>query len=71
VVISEGCKTGSVASEIAMCVIEHGFDYLDAPIVRVCATDTPIPMSPTLEDEAVPNVNKIMTAIRNLVQKKI
>jgi pyruvate/2-oxoglutarate/acetoin dehydrogenase E1 component len=54
-----------------MCVIEHGFDYLDAPIVRVCATDTPIPMSPTLEDEAVPNVNKIMTAIRNLVQKKI
>jgi len=71
VVISEGYKTGSVASEIAMCVVEHGFDYLDAPIVRVCAADVPVPMSPTLEDEAIPNVNKIITAIRNLVQKKV
>jgi len=40
------------------------FDYLDAPIVRVCAADVPVPMSEPLEDAAIPNLDRIIAGIR-------
>lgn len=66
--VSEACQMANWINEIAMIVMEHGFDYLNAPIKRICAADVPIPMSPTLEDEAIPNKQKILKAIRELAE---
>jgi len=65
--VSEGCKNGNAVNEIAMRVNEFAFDYLDAPIKRICAADVPIPMSPTLEDATVPNVDRICAEIKEVV----
>ncbi len=67
VLVSEGCRNANVVCEIAMRINEHAFDYLDAPVVRVCAADTPVPMSPTLEDAMVPNEERIAAGIRQAV----
>ena len=64
VLSSEGCKNGNAVTEIAMRVNEFGFDYLDGPVVRVCAADVPIPMSPVLEDAAIPNPERILEGIK-------
>jgi len=61
--VTEACKTGSFISELAMRIQEELFDWLDAPVVRVCAADVPVPMSEPLEDAAVPNVNAIIAGI--------
>ncbi len=68
VIVSEGYKTCNVASEIAMLVTEHGFDLLDAPIKRVCGANVPIPMSPVLEDAAIPNKQKVINAVKEVCQ---
>lgn len=67
VIVSEACKTGGVAGEIAAQVMEMGFDYLDAPVIRVAAADVPIPMSPVLEEAAIPSVEKIVEAVKSIV----
>jgi pyruvate/2-oxoglutarate/acetoin dehydrogenase E1 component len=63
--VSEAPTTGNAVNEIAMRVMEHAFDALDAPIRRLCAANVPIPMSPVLEDHTVPNEAKIEQAIRD------
>ncbi|MCK5594800.1 alpha-ketoacid dehydrogenase subunit beta [bacterium] len=68
VIVSEGYKTCNVASEIAMLVTEHGFDLLDAPIKRVCGADVPVPMSPVLEDAAIPNKQNVINAVKEVCQ---
>jgi pyruvate/2-oxoglutarate/acetoin dehydrogenase E1 component len=62
--LTEGYKTGSFISELAMRIQEELFDWLDGPIVRVCAADVPVPMSDPLEDAAIPNVARIIAGIR-------
>ena len=66
---SEGPSDNNAVCEIAMRVNEHAFDWLDAPVRRVCAANVPVPMSPPLEDAAVPNEAKIEKAIREMVGK--
>jgi len=66
--VSEGCETGNAVTEIAMRINENGFDYLDAPMRRVCAADVPIPMSPTLEEACVPSVDRIVAAAADLAR---
>ena len=66
VLVEEGCKTGGVGGEIATRIMEEGFYYLDAPIIRVAAKDVPIPMSPALEPLAVPSVQEIIDAVKKL-----
>jgi pyruvate/2-oxoglutarate/acetoin dehydrogenase E1 component len=65
-VVHEDTRTGGVAGEIAMRVNEKGFEWLDAPILRVTALDTPVPYSPPLEDYFLPQVDDIVTACRYL-----
>ena len=67
VLASEGCRTGNVVCEIAMRINEHAFDFLDAPMKRVCSADVPVPMSPVLEAEMVPSAEKIAAAAREIV----
>ncbi len=67
---SEACATGNAVNEIAMRINEFAFDYLDAPMLRVCARDVPIPMSPVLEDAAIPTADRILEGIRRLAGRK-
>lgn len=66
VVVSEDCKTGGVAAEIASIVMEEAFDYLDAPIKRVSALDTVIPYSPVLEEAVIPQEQDIIKAVKEI-----
>jgi len=67
VTVSEEVKFAGSGAEIAAMVAEKAFDHLDAPIIRVGAPFTPIPFSPALEKEFVPNEEKIMAAIRKVM----
>jgi len=65
-VVHEDTRTGGIAGEIGMRVSEKAFEWLDAPILRVTALDTPVPYSPPLEDYFLPQVEDIVTACQYL-----
>ena len=65
-VVHEDTRTGGIAGEIAMRVSEKAFEWLDAPMLRVTAIDSPVPYSPPLEDYFLPQVGDIVTAARYL-----
>ncbi|NLX61655.1 MAG: alpha-ketoacid dehydrogenase subunit beta [Tissierellia bacterium] len=67
VIATEETKRGSYAGEIAAIIAEECFDYLDAPITRVCCLDTPIPFSPVLEDYVIPASKDIVHAVKKLL----
>lgn len=64
VVLQEAPLTGGFGAEIAACVAEHAFDWLDAPISRVAALDTPVPYSPNLEKHYLPSLERLLRAAR-------
>ena len=66
VVMDEEPKTGSASGEIASIVAEEAFDYLDAPIKRVCAPDTPVPFSPVLEKFWMPDEEDLIKAVTEI-----
>jgi pyruvate dehydrogenase E1 component beta subunit len=65
-VIDEAWRTGSFAAEISAQIMEHAFYDLDAPVARVCSEEVPIPYPKHLEDAALPSVEKILMAARDL-----
>ncbi|MFB0543859.1 MAG: alpha-ketoacid dehydrogenase subunit beta [Candidatus Bathyarchaeia archaeon] len=67
VTVEHSPKTGGIGAEIAALVVEKAFDYLDAPIVRVAAPDTPVPVSPPLGRMTVPSVEEIVETVRAIV----
>ncbi|MBU2547683.1 MAG: alpha-ketoacid dehydrogenase subunit beta [Proteobacteria bacterium] len=69
VIVHEEVKFAGSGAEIAAMVAEKGFDDLDAPIVRVGAPFTPVPFSPALEREFVPNEAKIIEAVNKVMGK--
>lgn len=69
VVLEESWPLASISSEIAYHLQRYAFDYLDAPVQRVTQTDTPFAFSPTLIEEALPNVNRLITAIKRTVNR--
>jgi pyruvate/2-oxoglutarate/acetoin dehydrogenase E1 component len=66
VIVDEGWRTGSLAAEIAMRIVEQGFYDLDAPIARVCTEEVPIPYPKHLEEAALPDPRRIVAAVRGL-----
>jgi pyruvate/2-oxoglutarate/acetoin dehydrogenase E1 component len=64
VIVDEGWRTGSLAAEVAMRIVEQGFYDLDAPIGRVCTEEVPIPYPKHLEDAALPDPARIVAAVR-------
>jgi pyruvate dehydrogenase E1 component beta subunit len=64
VTVEEGWGPMGVGAEVAARVVEFGFDYLDAPPLRVCQEDTPMPYAANLEALAVPSVDKIVKAAK-------
>jgi len=69
IVASDDIKTGGVGSEISAAVTENAFDYLDAPVIRIACPDTPIPFSPPLEQQYMPNADKIVDAAVQIIGK--
>ncbi len=57
--LHEDTRTGGMAGELAATITENVFEYLDGPIVRVTAPDTPVPFSPPLEEAFLPNAEKV------------
>ena len=70
-IVHEACKTGGFGAEIAAIVAEKALDYLDAPIKRVAALDSPVPFNPRLENHVIPNEDNIMTAALELMGKEV
>lgn len=68
VIVEEGHIFAGIAAEVGFQIMEHCFDYLDAPLVRVCQRETPMPYSKVLEKETMPNVERILTAIYQTLQ---
>jgi pyruvate/2-oxoglutarate/acetoin dehydrogenase E1 component len=68
VVVYEGYTTGGFGAEIVACINELAFDWLDMPVVRVGAADVPVPMSEPLEDAAIPDTQRIIEAIRQILK---
>jgi len=62
----EAFRTCGMGGELAALISEHAFEWLDAPLVRITAPDTPVPYSPPLEDAFRPNAAKIAEALRHL-----
>ena len=62
--LHEDTRTGGMAGELAATITEEVFEYLDAPIVRVTAPDTPIPYSAPLEEAFLPNADKVVEKAR-------
>ena len=67
-VLHEDTRTGGIGAEIAATLSEKAFEWLDGPILRVTAPDTPVPYSPPLEEAFLPNVNTLLAAARKLVR---
>jgi pyruvate/2-oxoglutarate/acetoin dehydrogenase E1 component len=66
--VHEDTRTAGLAGELAVSLTETVFEYLDGPILRVTAPDTPVPYSPPLEEAFLPNTNKVMERARWLLQ---
>ena len=66
-IVDEAWPFASVASEIALQVMERAFDYLDAPIARINAKDCPLPYAQNLEKLALPSLDEIFNKIKELV----
>jgi 2-oxoisovalerate dehydrogenase E1 component beta subunit len=62
--VHEDTRTAGLAGELAISITETIFEYLDGPIVRVTAPDTPVPFSAPLEEAFLPNVDKVLEKAR-------
>lgn len=65
----EGWPFAGIGSEIAALIGEHAFDYLDAPLERVCSKDVPLPYAANLEKLALPQVEDIVAAAKRACYK--
>jgi pyruvate dehydrogenase E1 component beta subunit len=66
-IVEEDNYTGGWGAEVAARLNEAAFFYLDAPVTRLAAPDTPLPYAPALEKSYVPSVDKIARTARALV----
>ena len=66
--VHEATRTGGIGGELAAIISEEAFEHLDAPVVRVASADTPVPYAPALEAAFLPNVEKVVSAAKRLVE---
>ncbi|WP_228243838.1 pyruvate dehydrogenase complex E1 component subunit beta [Porphyrobacter sp. GA68] len=70
VIAEEGWPTCSIASEVVTICMEEGFDHLDAPVLRVCNEDVPLPYAANLEKLALIDADRIADAVRRVCYRK-
>jgi len=66
IAVEEGWPLAGIGSEIAAIAMEELFDELDAPVLRVCGKDVPLPYAANLEQLALPQVNDVIDAVRKV-----
>jgi pyruvate dehydrogenase E1 component beta subunit len=64
VTVEEGWQQSGVGAEVAARVMEHAFDYLDAPVTRVSGKDVPMPYAANLEKLALPSIAEVVAAAK-------
>jgi pyruvate/2-oxoglutarate/acetoin dehydrogenase E1 component len=67
-VLHESPRTGGIGGEIAAIIAEEAFEWLDAPVVRLAAIDSPVPYSPPLEQYHLPQMSDVIDAARKLAE---
>ena len=67
VVVEEGWKSYGIGSEISSRIYEEAFDYVDAPVKRVAQAEVPAPYNRTLEQAALPQVEDVVAAVRQVI----
>lgn len=67
VIVEEAWPLGSIATEISFKVQRDAFDYLDAPILRIVSADVPLPYAPTLIQAALPNAERVIKAVKQVM----
>jgi 2-oxoisovalerate dehydrogenase E1 component beta subunit len=68
VVLHEDTRTAGFGAEIAATIAEEAFEDLDAPVKRITAPDTPVPFSPPLEKAFIPQVEDVVSGLRELAE---
>ena len=69
VAVEEGWQQSGVGAEVAACIMEQAFDYLDAPITRVSAKDVPMPYAANLEKLALPSAAEVVEAAKAVLYR--
>ena len=69
VVVEESWPLASMSSEIAYIIQKRAFDFMDAPVVRVTGRDTPLPYSSTLVDTFLPNAQRTIEAVKQVMYR--
>jgi len=70
VTVEEGWPQHGVGAEIAAQLMEHAFDYLDAPVERITGADVPMPYSKPLEDKAMVQIENIVNGVKRACYRK-
>jgi pyruvate dehydrogenase E1 component beta subunit len=68
VLVEEGHIFAGISAEVGFLIQQHCFEYLDAPIARVCQRETPMPYAKNLEKETIPNPLRIAQAIEETLR---
>ncbi|MCX7929675.1 MAG: alpha-ketoacid dehydrogenase subunit beta [Chlorobi bacterium] len=68
IIAHEAVLTGGFGGEVAARIAQNCFEWLDAPIIRVTAFDSPTPFAPTLEQAALPNAQSIASALESILK---
>ena len=68
--VEEGWAYAGIGAEIAAVMMERAFDWLDAPLVRVCGADVPMPYAANLERLALPQPDRVVEAVRQVCYKR-
>ena len=66
ILLHEDTEIGGFAGELAAVIADEAFEYLDGPIRRITAPNTPVPYSPPLEEFFLPNATDIIRVAREL-----
>jgi len=69
--VHEACKTSGFGAELVARIDEQAFDYLDAPVERVAGVDVPVPFNPVLEALSIPDAERVVKAVRKVLNVKV
>jgi pyruvate dehydrogenase E1 component beta subunit len=67
VIVEEGWRSYGVGAEVSARIYEEAFDYVDAPIGRVAQKEVPLPYNRNLEQMALPQVEDVIQAVKEVV----
>ncbi|MCJ8166387.1 pyruvate dehydrogenase complex E1 component subunit beta [Pontibacter sp. E15-1] len=70
VVVEEAWPLASISAELAYHIQSNAFDYMDAPVKRVTCRDVPLPYAPTLIEASLPNVERTIDAVKQVMYQK-